>query len=357
MVSFENKTSYWEETTYDDVAFTTPSTPRSSGTVYPPTGVMKSMYIIIGSIGIADNLVVLAVFFTNHKLRQKNTCLFLINQGLIDFMASFTLLLTPFTKRQFYVSGFWGELLCRLWLSSHVFWCLIFTSTFNLCAVSIEKYFSIVHPIAHKLSFSRRKAIFAVVSVWLLGFLANVYIIGASGLVGDVCFSLWFWPTSYARRAIGIFNFVIKFFIPLSIFIFTYGWIFRVLKLRVDVAQQAGTENRTSTFDQSKRNSAKLLLTVVAGFVVCSAWNQIFFLALNLGAPLPIGTFYRFTVVMLFLNCCINPFIYIAKYKEFQVALRRFIGKLGIGTGIINQASEISSVGTSNTQSTLQSVG
>ena len=45
----------------------------------------------------------------------------------------------------------------------------------------------------------------------------------------------------------------------------------------------------------------------------------------NLGYALDYnGTYYQFTVLMVFLNCTINPFIYLIKYKDYQKAFRRF---------------------------------
>jgi len=38
--------------------------------------------------------------------------------------------------------------------------------------------------------------------------------------------------------------------------------------------------------------------------------------------------FYHFTVVLLFTNSCVNPFIYAGKYREFQEGVRRLISKL-----------------------------
>ena len=41
-----------------------------------------------------------------------------------------------------------------------------------------------------------------------------------------------------------------------------------------------------------------------------------------------ISRFYHFTVVLAFTNSCINPFIYAAKYHEFQHGVRRMIRKI-----------------------------
>ena len=33
------------------------------------------------------------------------------------------------------------------------------------------------------------------------------------------------------------------------------------------------------------------------------------------------GTFFKFTVIMAFSNCTINPFIYLTQYRDYQAAL------------------------------------
>ena len=41
-----------------------------------------------------------------------------------------------------------------------------------------------------------------------------------------------------------------------------------------------------------------------------------------------ISWFYHFTVVLVVVNSCINPFIYAGKYREFKDGVRRLISKL-----------------------------
>jgi len=38
--------------------------------------------------------------------------------------------------------------------------------------------------------------------------------------------------------------------------------------------------------------------------------------------------FYHFTVVLVFTNSCINPFIYAAKYREFQEGVLHLIARI-----------------------------
>ena len=39
------------------------------------------------------------------------------------------------------------------------------------------------------------------------------------------------------------------------------------------------------------------------------------------------GTYYQFTVLMVFVNCTVNPFIYLIKYRDYQQSLRKFLGR------------------------------
>ena len=38
------------------------------------------------------------------------------------------------------------------------------------------------------------------------------------------------------------------------------------------------------------------------------------------------STYFQFTVLMVFLNCTVNPFIYLIKYKDYQTALKKLLG-------------------------------
>ena len=74
------------------------------------------------------------------------------------------------------------------------------------------------------------------------------------------------------------------------------------------------------------RNAAITSLMVCCGFVVCWSPNEISFFLNFAGYTIDFsGWFYHFTVVLVFTNSCINPFIYAAKYREFQHGVRRLM--------------------------------
>ena len=45
------------------------------------------------------------------------------------------------------------------------------------------------------------------------------------------------------------------------------------------------------------------------------------------------GTYFKFCVVMVFVNCTVNPFIYVFKYQDYQVALKQLFGSKTQNTG------------------------
>ena len=81
-------------------------------------------------------------------------------------------------------------------------------------------------------------------------------------------------------------------------------------------------------FQLARRNTIKTLLIVGCGFIICWTQNQVLYLLHNLGYPVDFnGTYFQYTVLMGFLNCTVNPFIYLAQYRDYQMALKLFHNK------------------------------
>ena len=58
-------------------------------------------------------------------------------------------------------------------------------------------------------------------------------------------------------------------------------------------------------------------------FVICWSCEQGFYFMFNIGYNVDFnGTFFKVSILMAFVNCTINPFIYLIKYKDYQQALK-----------------------------------
>ena len=80
-------------------------------------------------------------------------------------------------------------------------------------------------------------------------------------------------------------------------------------------------------FQLARTNTMKTFLLVGLFFIICWSSDQIYYLMYNLGYDVNFnGSYYKIFVLMVFVNCTVNPFIYLIKYKDYQQALREFCG-------------------------------
>ena len=82
------------------------------------------------------------------------------------------------------------------------------------------------------------------------------------------------------------------------------------------------TDTAKEKFQLATRNTIKTLLIVACFFFICWSQNQIIYMY-TCGYDMDFNsTYYQFTMLMVFLNCTINPFVYLTKYRDFQEGLK-----------------------------------
>ncbi len=161
------------------------------------------------------------------------------------------------------------------------------------------------------------------------------------------------WPNQTWRKSTGLLSICIKYFIPLFIIIFCYVKIIWTLSSSLTISSSnanARNENtHVSRLQLAKRNTAKTLFIVSCCFILCWSPNQIFSFIRALG-------YFTTTRVPLFyfayLNCAINPFVYLAFYKDFQIALRKLVSCFKSHDDAESNVTSISKPSESRTEST-----
>ena len=109
------------------------------------------------------------------------------------------------------------------------------------------------------------------------------------------------------------------------ILIYCYGRILWIIRARI--GSNVGSEDaQRAKFELARNNVIKTLFIVGFFFIICFLGNEVYYLCFGLGFEVDQNSgYYNFTVCMFFLNCTINPFIYLVNYKDFQKALMRQI--------------------------------
>ena len=292
--------------------------------------IVQILCISVGFLGVIGNGFVVIVIVNFTQMRRKMTNYFIINQSMVDLACGVFTIATYATKSLPLdeMSDDVKDALCRAWLSTFPLWCVLTSSTYNLVALTLERYFKVVHPITHKNTFTKDKAVVVIIMVWLIGPLYHLPTgLPTTRMDGDRCLIAAVWPSETVRRLYGLVTVAFMFLVPVLIQAYCYVRIIHVLRRRTRPPFRGGVDRQpVDNFSRAQRNVIKTLVIVSLCYVLCWTGNQMCYLLFNLGTPVDFGsTFYHVSVIAVFSNCCINPFVYIFKYEEFQLSIRKLI--------------------------------
>ncbi|XP_077864150.1 allatostatin-A receptor-like [Saccoglossus kowalevskii] len=250
--------------------------------------ICKSAMGIIGAIG---NAIVIIIVLRTKKLQSiTNTCI--VSLAVADLFTSVLIIPYPLVHIP---SGFVGELVCRFYVSGFLLWMNFDASVFNLMVVTAERYFAVVHPIKHKIHFTKKMMQVLIIGVWALSVVTHSF-----------CLYIW----QYDREEGGC-----KLDWPGSL-------AFQAFNL-------ANNKQRRPALSllRAREKIVKMLFIVVLTFGICWAPNQFLFLCYNFGMHLDFSSVYYHLITLTgFCNSCMNPFIYGFQNKQFRQGFVNLLG-------------------------------
>ena len=302
---------------------------------------MRYVTHIIGGLGLFGNGFVIVVILSGRAMRKQFTNGYIINQSVVDALGGLCLIFsTAFENDGRRFETILDEIYCRIWLTKVLMWCCFLSSTYNLIALTFERYLAVVHPVWHKTKLTKGKVIASMAFVWMFGPAYNLlYTVPAAGITEDgECTAYTIWPNVLTQRAVGVLTILIQFLLPLFLLVYFYSKMIFVLRQRVAPEAGGGAgDRRKDTMAGARKNILKTLAIVACCFVFCWIWNQVYFLLYNLGMK-GLGFtnwFHSISVSLVFVNCCINPLIYIAKYEQFKKAARNLFTRRADGVHVL----------------------
>ncbi|XP_024146609.2 trace amine-associated receptor 1 [Oryzias melastigma] len=194
------------------------------------------------------------------------------------------------------------------------------TSIFNLCCISVDRYYAVCQPLTYRVQMSTRVVVVMITMSWGVSiFVAIGFVIAELNQeqCKDDCFSDVVLEKVLAP--------VFCFYLPVLIMVYIYLRIFFVAQRQARSIQNS--TNSAGTVSNMERKATKTLAIVMGIFLMC--WMP-FFLCFSLqvlgGVSVPVyETLNWFTLC----NSMLNPFIYAFFYSWFRSAFRMIIsGKI-----------------------------
>lgn len=305
-------------------------TSRQNGISVTLSDFLGIAYIVIGLLGIVGNGLSCLVILSHKPLRRRLANYFLINQCFMDLIISLLMLVnTAANLDSLQFANLAGLLSCYLWKSRLFVVGLLVSSTLSIVAVSVERYVEVVHPIRHRLVISQRIVYIILVMTWVVGVLFKMStLLPFARFSNGVC-SLGNFPSTAVSTFIVVYNSIGEFFGPICVISFCYVKMWAALQSKSIVGPMPSSNqpSKSSKALRARRNIFKTLLTVVLTFVATWSFKQFLALANGLGIVQVDwnGVPYKVSVIFQFSSCCLNPFIYLFQYEEFQRGLLRCV--------------------------------
>ncbi len=286
------------------------------------------IYVCIGTVGILGNALVICVLTRSATLRKNIVNILLINQSALDLAASVCLVTMGYNTVEPVIvtfSGFGADLYCRIIGSKAILWGFATCSTWNLVTINLERYISVSFPVWHKTSLWKRHVAAVISFVWIFGLLFTFCtVVLTSKYSNNTCLSV----SEHASKELSILSSVssllCQFVFPIAIMIFCHINIIGVVRQKAKIGIVTRSSNNPNQ-DQRWRNILKTLALVSLTFIICWSPNTVVYALFltKLNVTLITTPFYHFTVYLVYLNCCFNPLIYAAQYKDFQREMKK----------------------------------
>ncbi|NWW12330.1 OPRK protein, partial [Oreocharis arfaki] len=263
----------------------------------------------------------LLFLFCRYTKMKTATNIYIFNLAMADALVTTTM---PFQSTEYLMNSWpFGDVLCKIVISIDYY--NMFTSIFTLTMMSVDRYIAVCHPVKALDFRTPLKAKIINICIWLLSSSVGISAIvlgGTKAREGDTECSLQFPDRDYVWWDIfmKICVFVFAFVIPVLIIIVCYTLM--ILRLK-SVRLLSGSREK----DRNLRRITRLVLVVVAVFIICWTPIHIFVLVEALGdvshSTAAISSYY-FCIALGYTNSSLNPILYAFLDENFKRCFKDF---------------------------------
>ena len=282
--------------------------------------------VTLSLFGIIGNAFVCLVMLRYPKVFKSPTNKLIIHQSILDFLSALVFLLRQVLAASWLPNSIPGSLYCKLWWSDWPQYSMFVSSTYNLVAISLERYFATCKPVSHRDLFSSRRLKFMMASTWVCGWVTQAHLVLVTFQLNDsTCDLSWSSPALQAFGGVCLFGVELVF--PLSVIIFAYTKIIFELHMRSRARVDDVNQDARNMLSKANRNVTNTLLVVAIVFAVCWIPTEVNYLLFNLGVNVSFvdNSVNIIVAAVVAVNFFINPVIYCFTYERFQKQVRKMV--------------------------------
>ncbi|KAF7706157.1 hypothetical protein HF521_019411 [Silurus meridionalis] len=296
------------------------SWPSEVESLSPIVPVITAVYSVVFVVGLVGNCLVMYVIIRYTKMKTA-TNIYIFNLAVADALVTTTM---PFQSTDYLLNSWpFGEVVCKVFISIDYY--NMFTSILTLTMMSVDRYVAVCHPVKALDFRTPVKAKIINILIWVLSSAAGIpaLVLGSTQTNNGTteCALQFPDPYVYWDTLMKICVFVFAFVAPLLIISVCYTLM--VLRLK-SVRLLSGSREK----DRNLRRITRLVLVVVAVFVVCWTPIHIFILVKALAPEVPETTAvmgaYFFCVALGYTNSSLNPILYAFLDENFKRCFRDF---------------------------------
>jgi 7 transmembrane receptor (rhodopsin family) len=84
---------------------------------------------------------------------MQTTNMLIANQSVADLAVSMLIMIPMRIGKNVKRESPWDQFVCRMWSSGYFLYVALFDSTYNILALTAERYVAVIYPVMHKVCF------------------------------------------------------------------------------------------------------------------------------------------------------------------------------------------------------------
>ena len=298
----------------------------------PPPGITtftRTTYSILATIAVIGNTLVILVFVWDKKLLKKSYNMLILSLAISDVLSALLLITNPAfvlgDSFPYPTNHIVGDIFCRvIWSRVFLFQLVVF-SAYICLALATERWYAVIKPHIYKEIFNQKRTLVYIFLVWLWSVILCCTSLFEAGYVPSNppnrrCKWQLYWGKQPLRAIVGTIQVLLKMALPsLAMLLLFIHMVYKTSKSTV-----ASAESRA----KMRGKMTRMVGAACIMLIVCFAPNQINY-ALAMAGKARLDTrLHHILSILVFVNSCLNPFIYGLSNKNYRHGYLKILSSL-----------------------------